>query len=89
MKVFPYKSKIVKHSRKLGILIAFAVLMVTKASAGNLTEELANYTTVSTSFLSWGRSVLALFMEPPLNIFVGIGVMGIILGKVRKLIRTR
>lgn len=55
---------------------------------GDLTSSIADLTEVFTMIITMIGDLLELFMQPPLIIFVALAFVGIIIGYVRKLIRS-
>lgn len=80
-----------KRSRIVRVLMFAAVMIVASVNAASaaLADDITNITTVITGFVSWIQSVMAVFMQPPLVIFVGITIGGIIFAKVRKLMKGK
>jgi len=59
-----------------------------EVSMGSLTSSIADLTEVFTMIIAMIGDLLELFMQPPLIIFVALAFVGIIIGYVRKLIRS-
>lgn len=70
----------------VGMLLASAMMTIGTASA-DLASDLSNISTVITSVTDWVTDILAVFMQPPLVIFVGIGIALIIIRTGKKLLR--
>ena len=54
-----------------------------------LTGFLANLTEIVTSITTMFTSVMAVFMEPPLVVFVGLGIFAFVIGIVGKYMAGR
>lgn len=55
----------------------------------NVTQFLENAGAVITSTTEWFTGVLGIFMEPPLVIFLGIGIFASVVRIASKLVRAR
>lgn len=55
----------------------------------SLTTFLANLTEIVTSLTTMFTSVMAVFMEPPLVVFVGLGIFAFIIGIVGRYMAGR
>lgn len=55
----------------------------------SLTGFLANLTEIVTSITTMFTSVMAVFMEPPLVVFVGLGIFAFVIGIVGKYMAGR
>lgn len=55
----------------------------------DLAGHITNITTVVTAVVTWATDVLALFMEPPLVIFVGVGIAIAVLKFGKRLVMIR
>lgn len=79
---------------KLLSLLTFVMLIATAAAApdGNsstLTWFLWNVSLIVTSVTSMFTSILAVFMEPPLVVFVGLGIFAFVIGIVGRYMAGR
>lgn len=57
--------------------------------AMTLTEFLANLTEIVTALTTMFTSVMAVFMEPPLSLFIGIAIFVMVVGLVARYLMGR
>lgn len=55
----------------------------------DLTSFLANLTEIITAITTMFTSVMAVFMEPPLSVFVGMGIFAFVVGIVGRYMLRR
>lgn len=55
----------------------------------SLTDFLANLTEIITAITTMFTSVMAVFMEPPLSVFVGMGIFAFVVGIVGRYMLRR
>lgn len=79
------KASIKTHSRKVAIFASATIASIVSASAQTVTQLLTNLTEIATSLTTMATSIMALFMEPPLVVFVGLAIFVAIVGIVRRL----
>lgn len=75
-----------KTKSRLLMVVMGAMMLVGSASA-DLAGDLTNISTVVTSVVTWVTDIMAVFMEPPLVIFVGMTIAGIVISRVKHLMR--
>jgi len=83
--IYTAKDLIASNARKVMIAGGVALASAVSASAVTLTQLLTNLTEIATSLTTMATSIMALFMEPPLVVFVGLAIFVAIVGIVRRL----
>lgn len=86
MKWIKTKGMLKAHMNK--IVIAGVGVMATVGSASaDLAGDITNVSTVITAVTDWVTDIMAVFMEPPLVIFVGLAIGYGVIRQVKKLMR--